>query len=135
MNCKVGVWIDHRRAIVVTISDQGEEVRQFNSDVEKSISSARDSEAQPPDHSRGIVVESTQERKFASRLNTFYDVVLASLANADALLIIGPGEAKGELRKRLNCKTFPAHVVDIETADKMTNPQIVALVRQHFEVA
>ena len=135
MKSKAGLWIDHRRAVVVTISDQGEETRQINCDVEKPISTAIGGDPQPPDHSRGIVVDITQERKVESRLNTFYDAVLKSLEGADSVLIIGPGEAKGEFQKRLKSKKFPAHVVELETADKMTNPQIVALVREHFDEA
>ena len=70
-----------------------------------------------------------------NELNTFYDSVLTSLCGADSVLVIGPGEARGEFQKRLKSKKFPAHVVEVETADKMTDPQIAALVRQHFELA
>ena len=70
-----------------------------------------------------------------NQLNTFYDAVLTTLGNADSVLIIGPGEAKGEFQKRLKSKKFPAHVVELETADKMTDPQVAALVRQHFAEA
>jgi hypothetical protein len=51
------------------------------------------------------------------------------------LLIFGPGEAKLELNERLRrAKTPVARTVEIETADKLTEPQIVAKVKQHFRV-
>ena len=70
-----------------------------------------------------------------NQLNGFYDKVLKALDGADPLLILGPGEAKGEFQKRLQNKHFPARAVEIATADKMTDRQIAARVREHFEVS
>jgi stalled ribosome rescue protein Dom34 len=78
------------------------------------------------------VAEDTQEHKFMNQLNTYYDEVRTCLRDADSILILGPGEAKGEFQKRLKSKKFPAHVVELKTADKMTDHQIAASVRQHF---
>jgi hypothetical protein len=54
------------------------------------------------------------------------------LAEADSILIFGPGEAKGELEKRLASKGLSGRVVGVETVDKMTDRQIAAKVRQRF---
>jgi hypothetical protein len=48
-------------------------------------------------------------------------------------LLLGPGEAKGELTKRLERHHFSGRIVGSETADKMTHRQIVAKVRQYFQ--
>ena len=135
MKSKAGVWIDHRKAVVVLISESGEVIQQINSDVERPFASAGGPGSKQPNRRQGFVAESTQEHKFMNQLNTFYDAVLTTLGNADSVLIIGPGEAKGEFQKRLKSKKFPAHVVELETADKMTDPQVAALVRQHFAEA
>jgi len=60
------------------------------------------------------------------------DAVIASIRNAEAILIFGPGEAKGELKERLKENNLGGVVVGIETADKMTDRQIAAKVRKHF---
>jgi hypothetical protein len=52
--------------------------------------------------------------------------------NAESLVILGPGEAKGELRKRLVKNKLGGRVAAVETADKMTDRQIVAKVREYF---
>ena len=49
-----------------------------------------------------------------------------------SILIFGPGEAKGELKKRLEGDKLGGRIVSIETVDKMTDRQIAAKVRQHF---
>jgi hypothetical protein len=45
---------------------------------------------------------------------------------------LGPGEAKGELKKRLKSQELGGRIVGIETVDKMTDRQIAARVRQRF---
>jgi hypothetical protein len=54
------------------------------------------------------------------------------MRDAESILIFGPGEAKGELRKRLERNNLGGRIVAIETVDKMTDRQIAAKVRQHF---
>ena len=78
------------------------------------------------------VAENRQAHKFMNQLNVYYDEVLMCLRGADPLLIFGPGEAKGEFEKRLKSRKFPAHAVDLETADKLTDGEIAARVRQYF---
>ena len=47
---------------------------------------------------------------------------------------VGPGEAKGELEKRLEYEGLKAHVLAVEAADKMTDRQVSAKVRERFPV-
>jgi hypothetical protein len=43
MSTKVGLWIDHRKAIVVAITEQGEKIEEIVSEVEKQLQRAGDS--------------------------------------------------------------------------------------------
>lgn len=75
----------------------------------------------------------TANSRFAGHLNEYYDRVIGSIRNAlKTILIFGPGEAKGELKKRLERAKIEGCISDLETTDKMTNNQIVAKVRDHF---
>ena len=134
MSVKAGVWIDHHKAILVRMTTEGEEITQISSDVEKPFSSAAGS-GSDAEHPKNYQSENKQEHKFMNQLNGFYDEVLKGLHGADPLLILGPGEAKGEFQKRLQNKHFPAKLVDVATADKMTDRQVAAKVREHFEVS
>jgi len=58
--------------------------------------------------------------------------VIASIGDPESILIFGPGEAKGELKERLKKDGLAGRIVGVETADKMTDRQIAAKVRQHF---
>jgi len=125
MKRQVGVWIDHRKAVIVLVSDEGEETRLIESSMEKHVRFASGS-------SQDGSAESTRDRQFASHLDGYYDKVIESIRDAESILIFGPGEAKGELEKRLENKELGGRIVGIETVDKMTDGQIAARVRQHF---
>jgi hypothetical protein len=121
---KAGLWIDHRKAVIVMVTDEGEETRLIESNMEKHIRFASGS-------SQDGSAESTRDRQFAGHLDGYYDKVIACIRDAESILIFGPGEAKGELEKRLESE-LKGRVVGIETVDKMTDRQIAARVRQHF---
>ncbi len=51
-------------------------------------------------------------------LKVYYDAVIACLREAESMLIFGPDEAKGELKKRLERNNLGGGIVVIETVDK-----------------
>jgi hypothetical protein len=75
--------------------------------------------------------DNARQRELTKHLNSYYDQVISSLRNAGAILIMGPGEAKGELKKRIEITNLEGRIVDVETVDKMTDRQIVAKAREH----
>ena len=76
--------------------------------------------------------EDQRDRRFTGHLNQYYDKVIVCIRDADAILILGPGEAKVELEERLGKEALRGNLVGIETVDKMTDRQIAARVRRHF---
>jgi hypothetical protein len=126
MKKEIGLWIDHRKAVVVIISDEGEEVREITSHMEKHV---RFSSGASEDGSS----EDVRDRQFDNHLNSYYDSVIAIIRDGDSLQIFGPGEAKGELKKRLEREGFKGQILGIETADKMTDHQIAAKVRERLQ--
>ena len=132
MSTSVGLWIDHRKAIIVAVTDKGEEIGLIISKVEKQLRRSGDSALKGRYESEQVPADDKRQRTFTGQLNIYYDAVIASMRDAESVLIFGPGEAKGELKERLEKSSFGGRIVGIETADKMTNRQIAAKVRRHF---
>jgi len=126
MKRQVGLWIDHRETVVVVIGDKGEETRRIESGMEKHVRFSGGSRAEEGK------ADDQRDRQFTSHLNRYYDEVISHLRYAESILIFGPGEAKGELEKRLASKGLSGRIVGVETVDKMTDRQIAAKVRQRF---
>jgi hypothetical protein len=132
MKRKVGLWIDHRQAIIVSVTEEGEEIGLITSQAEKQLRRAGDSPLKGPFESLQVPQDDSRQRALTGHLNIYYDDVIANIRDAEAILIFGPGEAKGELKKRLERDNLDGRIVGIETVDNMTEPQIAAKVRQHF---
>jgi hypothetical protein len=132
---KAGVWIDQRKAVIVIVSPTEEHTTLIVSNVEKHPERSGDSPLKGPYESRQVPPDDRRQMALTGELNTYYDAVIAAIRDAASLLIFGPGEAKGEFKKRLEKKKLGGRVVAMESADKMTDPQIAAKVRDYFKVS
>jgi hypothetical protein len=126
MKKEIGLWIDHRKAIVVIITEAGEEIKKITSNMEKHVRFTNGNGSEDGSS------EDVRDRQFGNHLNNYYDEVIAVVRNANSIQIFGPGEAKGELEKRLEHAGLKAHILATETVDKMTDHQIAAKVREYF---
>jgi len=132
MKKEIGLWIDHREAIIVILTDGGEEIKHITSNNGKHVRYSGSSHSKTPEGLKEVTSEDQRDRKFGNRLNKFYDEIIASIRGADSIQIFGPGEAKGELEKRIEHEGLKTRILAIETVDKMTDRQISAKVREHF---
>ena len=132
MGRDVGVWIDHRKAMIASVTDKGEELGLVISKAERQPRRTGDSPLRGRSEPQREPMSNAKQRKFTGHLNVYYDAVIAALGDARAILIFGPGEAKGELKKRLARAKMAARVLRVETADKMTERQLAKKVRTFF---
>ena len=133
MNKQIGLWIDHKRAVILTMSEQGENIQKIESGMGRHIRYRGATHPRTPYSAQYQQGDDQLDNKFTEQLNKFYGKVIAHIRMADSVLIFGPGEAKSELEKRLVHEKVKVQVVGIETADKMTDRQIAAKVRRHFQ--
>jgi hypothetical protein len=130
MTINAGVWIDDHKAVVVLLTDQGQEMVQI---VAEDSANARLPAGLRPKNAyqpSGLMAEGSPNR---SHLNEYYDAVIAYLSDAQAILILGPGETKGELRQRIASQKLRGHIAQIKTVAKLPDEKISDYVRQHFQ--
>jgi stalled ribosome rescue protein Dom34 len=133
MKKEIGLWIDHRVAIIVILIGGGEEIVHMISSNGKHIRYSGSSHSKTPEGLKEVTSEDQRDRKFENSLNKYYDEVIAIIRDADSIQIFGPGEAKGELKNRLEHAEIKGQILTVETVDKMTDRQIAAKVREHFQ--
>jgi hypothetical protein len=132
MKSKVGLWIDHRKAVVVTVSEEEEEIELVISAVEKQPRRSSKSRHSGSYEAQKVPADDSRQKALTGHLNIYYDAVIASIREADSILIFGPGEAKGELKKRLERVGLGGRVKGVETVDRMSNRQVASRVRSFF---
>jgi hypothetical protein len=131
------LWIDHTRAHFVELDERGAVAREHEliSDVESRHRAMGTGGVGPAPAHTGGNPESHYQQRRAQELQRYYERVIAVLDDLDLALVIGPGEAKQELRRAMRRHPqVAAKCVGFEPADKLTAGQIAARARQAFRL-
>lgn len=136
MKKNTGLWIDHNQAVMVNgiNPDETEAIIRISSGVVRPDRFSGSTHASIARSPHTPVTEYGRARHFDNLLNRYYDQVILNLRNATSIVILGPGEAKYELQNRLAGQGRGEMLVVLKTAGEMTDEQIAAEIRQHFEM-
>lgn len=129
MKSEVVLWIDHHKTIIVTKTDEQENTQEVRSNIEKHIRLSGGKSPKELNLSTLSEAEDVADHRHDNRLSSYYDGVLSLLRNADSIRIFGPGEAKVELKKRLEQGGLGDRIASVETAGKLTNRQLASKVQ------
>jgi hypothetical protein len=134
-NHRVGIWIDHKKAVIVSAAADGVTVNTLESQIGPHARYSDRAAYPTPDGPHGGGGEKKYEKRYEQHLDRYYDEIITQLGHPEALLIFGPGEAKLQFKERLSrFKSLRESVVGLETTDTLTDPQIVAKVREHYRI-
>jgi stalled ribosome rescue protein Dom34 len=132
MTNRVGLWIDRKTAVIVALEDNRTSIMRLESGVKRLgyRGAPRSRTAYSAKYGQG---DNQLHQQYRHHLDKYYKQVVSRLRGASRILIFGPGEAKSDLRKHLARQKARGRLVDIQSADKMTERQILAKVRKHFQ--
>lgn len=133
MKNKVGVWIDLSQAIIVTIEGDKNEIKQIE---------GVDNRERIPGEGKSFTrfgnqfsnLEKQKESKLNHQVKAFLKSVVEQLNHSAALVIFGPANMKQELANLiLSNKDLAQKLKGVESADSMTENQVVAWVAEYFK--
>lgn len=133
MSDKVGIWIDRKKAIIVSLTDSGEKIEEIESNIGGKPHPKGGSPSKTPYGPQDAVAEDRLQRNFEQALSRYFDKVITNVKDAQALYICGPGQAKIGFRKRIERKAPAINIVGVEAMDKMSNAQVKDAVRHFFQ--
>jgi hypothetical protein len=125
MNKKVGLWLDQNKAIIVSITNTGEERKRITSNMDHFVHFSSNG---PGDSS----AKDAHDPRFLNHLNEYYDQVITHIGDAKSIQIFGPGKAKYELEKRLANVGMSDNIVSVDEAEKLSDRQVAKRVRERF---
>lgn len=131
MTTNVGLWVDHKKAVIATVRGRRVETHLTISHVEKQLRRTGSSPLKGSFDDFEVPAGDSRKRAFMNHLNVYYDTVIAGLGAPEHILIMGPGEAKTELKKRLMKTPLGKRIAEVRPADKMS-PSEVALQSKTF---
>ncbi|UOB16336.1 hypothetical protein [Abyssalbus ytuae] len=134
MSAKTGIWIDKKHAYIVTLENGDPRVEILESEADFRV---RFEGEVPPVSRFGtqfLNKEKVKDAQLEKQLKDYYKAILQKITDTGELYIFGPAEAKNEFYKLLSeYNEGLSKVTEVDTADKLTENQVVAAVKKHFE--
>lgn len=130
---QMGIWIDRKEAILVSLQDTKSTIERIASNAESHFRPSGGWKASGTNVAQSISKEQTADERRKHQFHNFYQEVIERAGKADTLYILGPGEAKIELAKEFEkIKGRPERIAAVEACDSLTENQIVAQVKSFF---
>lgn len=133
MSTKTGIWIDHKKAVIISLDGEKEKVLTIESQAGKRVRLSGGSRSKIPYGTQEFGAGNSRDRKYMHNLKRYYSKICNCIKYSDTIYVMGPGEAKIEFKKHLEeSKSLWGLISKIDTAGKMTDAQLAAKVREHF---
>ena len=135
MEKQVGIWIDSKKAIIVTLEGQKEEkIIEIDSDVENRIYHNKESNKGTFSGSHHSDSETKFENRKKEQLSYYLKLVMNNIKESDYLYLFGPGETKIKLEQKIRVEKSldKINLIAVETSDSMTLNGIVAQVKDFY---
>jgi hypothetical protein len=133
MKKMIGIWIDHKEAILVSIEGDQATVERIESHAERRFRPSGGWKAAGTSVAQSVTKEHKGDERRKHQFHNFYQMVITTAGKADNIFIFGPGEAKLELAKEIDkIKAQHGRIAAVEASDRLTENQIVAKVKSFF---
>jgi hypothetical protein len=120
---QLGIWMDHANAHLIELTGESKE---------NKIILAQDREQDEALNPRD---ETLIQNKEQNELSSFFNRISDVIVHYDEVLLFGPTSAKTELANILKSDHhFDEIKIEVKPADKMTENQQQAFVKEHFSI-
>jgi hypothetical protein len=135
MEKQVGIWIDSKKAIIVSLNGQKEEkITEIDSEVENSVYHNKEGNKGTFSGTHHSDSETKFDNRKKEELDYYLKSVMSNVKGADYLYIFGPGETKKKLEQKIHDEKSlgKTNLKAVETSDKLTLNEIVAQVKDFY---
>jgi stalled ribosome rescue protein Dom34 len=122
---QLGIWMDHSTAHLMELSNG------------IIITNTIESKSEPNENEENVLKdESHMLNKEQRRLSTYFKKLADVIKDYENVVLFGPTDAKKELYNYLkNSRHFETIEIELKPADKMTENQMQAFVKDYFKKA
>jgi len=134
MDKNIGIWIDHEKAAIVSITNGLTTISHLKAKTENNNHTLHGASSVTHFGHQEVTPERKIERRHKEHLHHYYQNIIHQIKDGKKIFILGPGEAKIELEKEMKkLNGLAAKIMAIESADRMTDHQIAARVKNFFD--
>ena len=131
----IGIWIDQERAKIIALVGSEVKITYIDSGAGGHFRMSGGTRSKVAYGPMSIADERKIDRRRKHKLHKYYSEVVKQLSDADKIFIMGPGEAKVELKRHLGATHLLAgKITAVEPVDKMSEKQIIAKVKSCYGI-
>ena len=131
---RVGIWIDSKKAVVVTLSGKSQQIQTIDSPIITRERIDGEGKAFGRFGDQYLNEEQKKEARQDIQARHFFHDLIDIVDNSDHFVVFGPSFMKTEFEKEINKHPeIESKLMSVETADSMTDNQIAAWVRDYFQ--
>ena len=126
MNAQLGIWIDRKKAVIVSVTRNHSVVTQLRSTL-------RPHGRYHGPHDGGG--EKKYEARHEQGVAHYLDAIARHVERGDEVLVLGPGETKRALAKRIGqIKSLTGVTTTAVAADKISDANLVSMIRKRYRL-
>lgn len=133
---QIGIWLDYKEAWLVAMDQEkggAPEVQHIESEIEWGVAKGGARSKTPWGPQGGISESAHEARRKQEEKRYFESIIKAIDPTTDEIAIFGPAEAKQGLKHAMEAiKNYRPQIVAVESADSMTQNQMLAKIRDFF---
>lgn len=133
MKKRAGIWIDTKNAVLVFLYGNNHTIKTIYSNIESRERIPGETKWFTRFSNQFLNFEKRKKNRRGNEIREYLKKLLAEIKNADELVLFGPAGMKTELEKAIRKDTTHSPVIRaVETADSMTENQMVARVKNYY---
>ena len=130
---QTGIWIDTKKAVIVFLEGSTHTIKTIHSNIESRERIAGETKWFTRFGNQFLNFEKRKKNRRANEISDYLKKLVNEINVSDELVLFGPAAMKSELEKAIWKDTTHTPVIRaVETADSMTENQIVAWVKHYF---
>ncbi len=134
MEKQIGIWIDLKKAKIITLSGNQKSLKTINSAIETRDRIVGDSKQAGRFGEQYIDNEKSKEQKIKKQAKDFLKTVLQQATDCDAIVVFGPANMKHELEKEIKKDyNLSSKLKAVVPTDSMTDNQTKAWVVDFYK--
>ena len=134
MKKQIGIWLDLKEAILITVNSKESKMEKIQSEIE-DFKVKGGHRSKTPYSTMEVASDIKYLERKNNQLEKFYKHIMNKVKDVDELFIMGPGEVKIGLRKRIErTKSFKPIIKGFEVVDSVTDNQKIAKTKSFFAI-
>ena len=134
MKKQTGIWIDSKKAVIVSLEENNHTLKIVDSSIESQERTPGEDKWFTRFGNQFLNFERRKKNRKSHEVKKYLTNVISEVKDAEEVVLFGPAGMKKELEKVIHDDNkLSFNLRGVETADSMTDNQMVAWVKNYYQ--